>query len=442
MFLRNVKRAVETPRIPDLEPAFLSVFTDRNQSSIQRPDLVDAIQREIPAGGRCEFLALPESSDESPIGSKFVLSLLIDPLKLDALADQVLIARQSGNGTTLIVAITPTQLVALGNWLERRANVGQLGGLRLLVADDVEDVGRQFNSRLQSVWESNLIRMPISTEIENSPHRNFYVFSPELQALIVRIRGFAENGVTRACLLGGPGSGKTSLAYYYYLARERGRFVSINLAAENTGDKAAVKSLLCGHVSGAFPGAGARTGAFTHARDGVCFLDESHGIIGPVMEVLMEALDNGQYLPYGASAKQQLDCALLYASNRSWEHLQNAVNLDEFTRIGAAVLQVPALNRREEDMIAVAATTLARLASRCKTWIAPLGLSAEAWKLIRNCRWHGNVRGLIRTLESAFVDTTTGTGGNLIQAQEVVQGIVRWEPKTHHSHQIYESDLV
>src|SRR3546814_14100260 len=49
----------------------------------------------------------------------------------------------------------------------------------------------------------------------------------------------------------------------------RGRFVSVNLAAENTGDKAAVKSLLCGHVSGAFPGDGSRTGAFTHARDGV-----------------------------------------------------------------------------------------------------------------------------------------------------------------------------
>ena len=442
MFLRSTKRAVETPHMPELQSAFLSVFTERDQSSIHGPHLTDAIQREVPVGSHCEFLALPESSDPLHIGGKFVLSLLIDPIRLDGLADQVLFARQSGNGTTLIVAITPSQLVALGDWLERRANLGQLGGLRLLVAEDIEDVARQLSARLQPVWESNLIRMPISTEIENSPHRNFYVFSPEMQALIVRIRGFAENGVTRACLLGGPGSGKTSLAYYYYLARERGRFVSINLAAENTGDKAAVKSLLCGHVSGAFPGAGARTGAFTHARDGVCFLDESHGIVGPVMEVLMEALDNGQYLPYGASAKQQLECALLYASNRSWEHLQNAVNLDEFTRIGAAVLQVPALNRREEDMIAVTATTLARLASRCKTWMAPLGLSADAWKLIRDCRWHGNVRGLIRTLESAFVDTTTGNGGNLIQAQEVNQGIVRWEPKTHHSHQIYESDRV
>src|SRR3546814_16130911 len=85
----------------------------------------------------------------------------------------------------------------------------------------------------------------------------------------------------------------------------RGRFVSVNLAAENTGEKAAVKSLLCGHVSGAFPGAGSRTGAFTHARDGVRFTVENQGIDGPVMEVLMEACDHDQYLALGASANEQ-----------------------------------------------------------------------------------------------------------------------------------------
>jgi transcriptional regulator with AAA-type ATPase domain len=442
MFLRSAKKAVDTSQMPELEPAFLSVIVDQNQFAATAPDLTEAIQREVPEGSRCEFLALPGHGEGFRVDGQFVLSLLINPSLLDGLADNVIASRQAGRGTTLIVAVRPAQLVELGNWLAHRASSGRLEGLRLMIADDIAVAARQLGERLQPVWESNLIRMPVSTEIENSPFRNFYVFSPATQSLIARIRGFAENGVSRACLLGGPGSGKTSLAYYYFLVRERGRFVSVNLTAENTGDKAAVKSLLCGHVSGAFPGAGARTGAFTHARDGVCFLDESHSITGPVMEVLMEALDNGQYLPFGASAKQQLECALLYASNRSWEHLQNALNLDEFTRMGAAVLQVPALNRREEDMIAVAATTLAQLAGRCRTWTAPMGLSPEAWTLIRDCAWHGNVRGLIRVLESAFVDTTTLRGGDLVQAEEVEQGIARWEPKTHHSHQIYESAKV
>eukprot|EP00456_Euglypha_rotunda_P053703 TRINITY_DN4336_c0_g1_i5.p3 TRINITY_DN4336_c0_g1~~TRINITY_DN4336_c0_g1_i5.p3 ORF type:complete len:159 (-),score=42.90 TRINITY_DN4336_c0_g1_i5:181-657(-) len=155
------------------------------------------------------------------------------------------------------------------------------------------------------------------------------------------------------------------------------------------------------------------------------------------MEVLMEALDNGQYLPYGASAKQPIHCAILFASNRSWETLQNSVNLDEFTRMGAAILEVPEMHKREEDMIAVLATTLARLGAKCGSWKAPIGLSEGGWKAIRECRWHGNVRSLTRVLEAAFVDTASVGGGDLIQAEEIENGIALWEPKTHHSHKIY-----
>lgn len=440
MFFKDSKKATDEPRLQDVSPApYLRVFGDR--VSIAESDAASAIRQALPDSRRAEFQQLPERADSIRIDSEFLMTLFVEPAQLDGIADKALAARQGGRNVTLIVAINGVQLVSLGKWLDRRAAEGKLaGGLRLMLAQDGADIAQQLPQRLQHTREANVIRMPVSTEIENSAYRSAFVFSPELHALIARIRGFAQNGVSRACLLGGPGSGKTTLAYYYYLVRDKGRFVSINLAAENTGDKAAVKSLLCGHVSGAFPGAGARTGAFTHARDGVCFLDESHGVTGAVMEVLMEALDNGQYLPFGASAKQQLECALLFATNRSWEHLQNAVNLDEFTRMGAAVLQVPELTKREEDMIAVVATTLARLGGKCTTWTAPTGLTREAWQRIRDCRWHGNIRGLIRVLESAFVDTTTGSGSSLIQAYEVEQGIQRWEPKTHHSHQIYSTN--
>jgi len=439
MFFKDSKKAAGTVPAAEFIPApYLRVFTDPFSVA---GGAQDAIREALPESRRVEFVAMPERADAAPIDAEFLLTLFVDPTQLDALADRVTAARQGGRLVTMIVAVNPGQLVSLGKWLDRRASEGRLtGGLRLMLAADGHEVGQQIGERLGHLAEANVIRMPVTADIETSSFRSFFVFSPELHALVARIRGFAQNGVTRACLLGGPGSGKTTLAYYYYLVRNKGRFVSINLAAENTGDKAAVKSLLCGHVSGAFPGAGARTGAFTHARDGVTFLDESHGVTGAVMEVLMEALDNGQYLPFGASAKQQLECALLFATNRSWEHLQNAVNLDEFTRMGAAVLQVPELTKREEDMIAVVATSLARLGAKCTTWTAPTGMTREAWQRIRDCRWHGNIRGLIRVLESAFVDTTTGNGGSVIQAAEVESGIMRWEPKSHHSHQIYSTN--
>lgn len=430
--IRKQADANLAPRAP--APDLLIVATEL---VIRDRDRLSAEALQLPTGQRCEAV-LPSDLRLAIIDSPYLLSLFNSPADMDTLADKVIAARNAGGDTVLILAVNPSQLVALGQWLDRRAASNRLAGIRLLLAADVDGVARQLVQRMGPVTEENVIRMPVTTEVENPAYKNFFVFSPELQALVARIRGFAANGISRACLLGGPGSGKTTLAYYYFLQRAKGRFVSVNLAAENVGDKAAIKSLLCGHVSGAFPGAGARTGAFQHARDGVCFLDESHEISGAVMEVLMEALDSGQYLPYGASAKQQLECAVLYATNRSWNHLQNSVNLDQFTRLGASTLQVPELSRREEEMIAVIATTLAKLSARCSNWVAPTGLSNEAWTIVRECRWHGNIRGLVRVLESAFVDTATlRAGDTLIHAPEIQQGILLWEPKSHHSHQIY-----
>ena len=434
MFRLGPKKNQNLPSADRLPAPDLIVYSSDTQ--LRDEQRVGAFHHHLAAGRRFEFRGLPAGFEGEPMESDFVLGLFLEPARLDALADAVLALRRQGRGIVLIVALKPGQLVAFGRWLEKRASEHRLGGMHLLVASDLDGVSAQLGERMSPVREENVIRMPMTTEVENQSWKNFYVFSPRLQALLTRVRAFAQNGIHRAYLLGGPGSGKTSLAYYYFLVRNKGRFVSVNLAAENTGDKSSVKSLLCGHVAGAFPGAGARIGAVTQARDGVCFLDESHGVMGPVMEVLMEALDNGQYLPFGAAAKQRLDCALLFATNRSWQHLMDSVNIDEFTRLGAATLQVPELSQREEDMIAVTATTLARLNEGCTTWKGPTGLQDEAWERVKACRWHGNARALVRTLEAAFVDACS-RGDTVIPVGDIETGIALWEPKDHHSHKIY-----
>lgn len=439
MFARKQRPATDADAGP-LQGNFLIAVDDGRHSSAEDQRALQAI---LPENARC---TLRDSSavKARELGSvQFVLALFADASTMDRLADAVQQAREAGAHTTLILAVQPSALAALGRWLSQRAESERLVGARLMVASSISEVIEQLPKRLIPVQECNVIRMPQSTEIENAPKSSFFTFSPQIQDLIRRIRAFADNGITRAYLLGGPGSGKTSLAYYYYLSRRKGRFVSVNLLAEDTGDKSAVKSLLCGHVPGAFPGAGARAGAFDIAQDGVCFLDESHGVMGAVMETLMEALDNGQYMPYGAAAKRPLKCALIFATNRSWEHLLSSVNIDEFTRLGAATLQVPELCEREEDLIAVAATTLARLAAPCTTWEPPTGVDPAAWHRIRSCRWHGNVRALIRTLEAAFVETTTGatSRSDLIDDVAIDRGIALWEPTEHHSHAIYASSV-
>ena len=56
-----------------------------------------------------------------------------------------------------------------------------------MLAADVDDVARQLDSRLQSFPGDNVIRMPLTPEVENSPPRNFYVFSPQLHNLVAHM---------------------------------------------------------------------------------------------------------------------------------------------------------------------------------------------------------------------------------------------------------------
>lgn len=408
---------------------------------VYAPDAAPDLKQRL--GERLGGLPVTPIGDEptSLDAADAVVALPGDPSKLTPLMHELgRVRARRGDGTPVLVAgLTPDRLTAFGGWLAAAAADGLLQGIRLVVGNDEEAILRQLSDKLVPVTQPNIIAMPVTTDVETTTYRYFYCISPELRAVLDQIGELAANNIDRLYLLGGPGAGKTSLAYYFHLARGRDNFVAVNLTAESTDDKAAMKSLLCGHVTGAFPGAGSRTGAFSHARGGVAFLDEAHGVSGSVMEVLMEALDSGQYLPYGASTKRPLDCAVVFASNRDWDTLIGSVNIDEHARLGAVILHLPDLAGRREDLIAVLATTLDRLAARTTTWAPPAGLSPDAWETICHCPWRGNTRALIRVAETAFVDAATRRSP-LIEAAHVERAIGLWEPAHHASHDIYTRD--
>lgn len=374
-----------------------------------------------------------------------VLSLFQPQTVLSQLLEHLRAARAARRDGTpvLIIAVHLEQLTQIGAWLYAKATQEQLEGIRLILASDAAAVLSQLGDRLGPVREANFLKMPVSTEVDNTEFKYLFCISPQLRALVRLIRQLAENSITRLYVLGGPGTGKSSLAYYYYLCRGRGRYVNVNLTSEATDDKTAMKSLLCGHVPGAIGDSGGREGALSMAQDGVCFLDESHGVSGVVMQVLMEVLDTGQYLPYGGTSKRKLESAVLFASNRSWDHLRNLINLDEHARLGATLVGVPDLKQREEDLIAVMAGTLANFKRGCTTWHAPIGLTDRAWDALRRCPWHGNLRTLIRVIETACVECgKVSDRPGLITAEQIRRGLDLWEPEEHHSMRLYSSATV
>lgn len=413
--------------LPPRQPSAGSEFITRLEEHIQplRVHSVDADNLTLDAVGR----------------ARAVLSIFHSKSTLDRVLDLVRTCRaERADGTpTLIIAIQLRQLAEMGEWLQHHARQGDLEGIRLILARDEHEVLTKVADRLGPVSEPNFLAMPVNTEVDDSPLKYYFCISPQIRSLVRTVRELAENNIYRVYVLGGPGAGKTTFAYYYYLCRNKGRFVSVNLTAESTGDKAAMKSLICGHVPGALPESGGREGALSFAGEGVCFLDESHGVSGVVMQVLMEVLDNGQYLPLGATAKRPLQCAVLFASNRSWEHLRSLINLDEHARLGATIVGVSDLREREEDLIAVLAATMAKFKASCTTWTAPIGLHEDAWREILACPWHGNVRALIRVTETACVQNARFGESNIIDGDAVRYGIDLWEPTEHESLKIYAS---
>jgi DNA-binding NtrC family response regulator len=147
------------------------------------------------------------------------------------------------------------------------------------------------------------------------------------------------------------------------------------------------------------------------------------------MQILMEVLDSNQFLPWGATKKRQLNCAVVFASNRSWEALRELINFDEHSRLGATVVEVISLRKREEDLIAVLASTLAEIGKRFSTWPAPVGLTNRAWQVIRECQWRGNIRTLTRCIETASVKWATSLDRKeLIEETHIREAILQWEP--------------
>lgn len=365
------------------------------------------------------------------------------------------------NLCTCLVTYSESDLISIGQAFTDAADRKCFGNVRLMahrsIANYLEgspDVGlnqrheaiaSELRDMLAPVSGPAVISMPVSTELADSPKRHIYSLSPLMRDKINFIRALCLNNVSRIYLLGAPGTGKTSLAYYYWLCRDSGRFVSVNLSSEVVDSKEALKSLLCGHVTGAMGGSGAREGALAFAEDGVAFIDESHALTGKVFSVLMEVLDSEQFLPFGSTHKRALKAAVIFASNRSWDSLTENIHLDEHARLGATIIEIPDLSKRKEDIVAIVASLLWRFSGKCSTWQAPAGFDQQAWDLIWNATWKGNVRALLRVVETAAIHWSHEHSSKenhrlsppIIDSSYVKQALYQWEPESHPDDGLY-----
>ena len=156
-------------------------------------------------------------------------------------------------------------------------------------------------------------------------------------------------------MLGPTGSGKSHLARKIYELRYNkglvpGSFVEVNCA---TLQGESVLSNLFGHVRGSFTGATTvRQGLLKTAHEGILFLDEIAEIPLQIQVILLKAIEEKKFYPFGSDTPVHSDFQLICGTNRDLaeEVRQGRFRLDLLSRINMWHFRLPALRERLEDI--------------------------------------------------------------------------------------------
>lgn len=205
-----------------------------------------------------------------------------------------------------------------------------------------------------------------------------------------------------ALVIGPTGAGKEVVARTLHdISARAGRpFIAINCAAL---PEALIESELFGHEPGAFPGAlRPRYGKFEHARGGTVLLDEIGSMPLELQAKLLRVLQERTITRLGSNDPVPLDVRFIAVSKVDLEELvaQGLFREDLLWRLNVAVLHVPPLSARREDLPLLFLQLLREAAARhnLPEREAPAAfLSGLAAK-----EWPGNVREL-RNLAERFV---------------------------------------
>lgn len=205
-----------------------------------------------------------------------------------------------------------------------------------------------------------------------------------------------------ALIIGPTGSGKEVVAHALHDVSPRAAkpFIAINCAALPA---ALIESELFGHEAGAFPGAlRPRYGKFEHGRGGTVLLDEIGSMPLELQAKLLRVLQERVITRLGSNDPVPLDLRFLATSKADLAGLVAAGSFREdlYWRLNVAVLHVPSLSARREDIPLLFLQLLRESAARhnvAEREVPPAFLAGLAAR-----DWPGNVREL-RNLAERFV---------------------------------------
>lgn len=218
-----------------------------------------------------------------------------------------------------------------------------------------------------------------------------------------------SNSDINVLILGETGSGKEVIAN---LIQENSRrtnkpYVKINCAAI---PETLIESELFGHEKGAFTGALERKkGKLELANTGTILLDEIGDMRLELQARLLRVTDGKSFNRVGGNEEIPLDVRFISATH---VNVENAIangkfRSDLYYRLGVAIIIVPPLRQRRDEIQSVAEHILNRIRSE-EIYGDAKSFSDDAIEAMLNYKWPGNFRELENRICMGLINSKTG----------------------------------
>jgi PAS domain S-box-containing protein len=206
-------------------------------------------------------------------------------------------------------------------------------------------------------------------------------------------------------ITGESGTGKELLAQAIHNGSDRRDepFIAINCA---TFEANFLESELFGYEEGAFTGAkkGGKMGLFQKAEGGTIFLDEISEMEYNLQARLLRVLQENIIRPIGAINEIPIDVRIIAATNRNLENMiiNKEFRADLYYRIAVFTIDTIPLRERKGDIKPLINYFLGESEQKFNKKVK---LSEEAFNVLYNYKWEGNVRELKNIIEFGVMMT-------------------------------------
>ncbi|MBK7499178.1 MAG: sigma 54-interacting transcriptional regulator [Ignavibacteriales bacterium] len=233
-------------------------------------------------------------------------------------------------------------------------------------------------------------------------YENIVGRNKEIKQIITVLESVSQTD-SSVLITGESGTGKELAARAIHInsPRKTGPFIAVNCSAFV---ESLIESELFGHEKGSFTGAiKTKIGKFELAKGGTLFLDEIGDLSLAVQTKFLRVLETREFERVGGNKTIKVEARIIAATNK---HLSEEISAgrfreDLFYRINVINIHLPPLRERMDDLPLIVNHFIELFNKKFNKEIRQF--SSQAFDILMEYEWPGNIRELENVIEHCFV---------------------------------------